>query len=1133
MDAGWSSELTGALGSGLFETVFDEAHRQLSLDITSSSSYSGRLGSPPWDNEVKPLTIEDLDEKFSLSQDSETLEDQALSPVQGIYPSPSFEIRDSLTGEALGDAIERPTSDVLTPEEDELVALDNSLGQATDLGSLSGRRSVSGFVGSSDHNDYYRFTLGQPGTFALTLNGLTADADVQLINAANAVLATSANSRNQAESISTNLGAGTYYVRVYQYSGSTPYTLALRADHAGQTLTTARNIGALSGSQNFADFVGSTDTNDYYRFTLSQGTRFSLSLNGLSANANVHLLNSGGSVLASSVNGGTTAESISRFLNGGTYYVRVLPHSNSHTNYALTLQAGNTPASRADNAGNTLTTARDIGTLSTRQSFSDVVSSSDTNDYYRFTLGQGGNVSLNLGSLSADADLQLLNSGGSVLASSANGSTAAESINQDLNAGTYYVRVFPYSNRHTTYTLSLAAILSTTPDYAGNTLATARNIGPLSTSQSFSDFVGSTDTNDYYRFTLNQRSAFSLGLNGLSADANVYLLDSQGGVLASSVHSHATAESIGQSLNAGTYYVRVLPEASSHTHYTLSLAAMASTTLDQAGNTLATARNIGTLSTRQSFSDFVGSTDPNDYYRFDLSQHSDFSLSLNGLSADADVHLLDSQGGMVASSVNGSVAAESISQSLGTGTYYVQVFPYDSSNTNYTLTLAATASSIPDQAGNTLATARDIGILHNSQSFFDFVGSTDTNDYYRFDLSRRSDFSLNLTGLNADADIHLLSHEGRVLARSVNSGTTAESLSQSLNAGTYYIQVFPFSSGNTTYTLTLNATVPQAPPTPGFDFTYGYGLINAAAAVARALGQTNPFSDVADLGGNHWGNDLVKAPEVWARGYTGQGIVVAVVDTGVDYTHTDLDANMWVNTREVAGNGLDDDGNGYIDDVRGWDFVNNDNNPRDGQGHGTHVAGTIAGENNGTGVTGVAYNARIMAVKVLDDSGSGSNLSVANGIRYAANNGAQVINLSLGGGYSSDIYAAIQYATGRGAIVVMAAGNEGAFQPGYPAFHATEYGLSIGAVDGSSQLASFSNRAGTDSAIRHVMAPGVGVYSTALNNSYRTLSGTSMATPHAAGVVALMLSAAMGATNRALTHAQVREMVTGTAIDLA
>ncbi|HYX15073.1 MAG TPA: S8 family serine peptidase, partial [Nostoc sp.] len=133
--------------------------------------------------------------------------------------------------------------------------------------------------------------------------------------------------------------------------------------------------------------------------------------------------------------------------------------------------------------------------------------------------------------------------------------------------------------------------------------------------------------------------------------------------------------------------------------------------------------------------------------------------------------------------------------------------------------------------------------------------------------------------------------------------------------------------------------------TQNYNSTNGYGLINGAAAVARGIGQ-NTFADVPDLGGNNWGADLVKAPEVWAQGYTGKGIVVAVIDTGVDYNHEDLKNNIWTNTKEVAGNGIDDDSNGYIDDNYGWNFSDKNNNTLDNNGHGTHVSGTIAGENN-------------------------------------------------------------------------------------------------------------------------------------------------------------------------------------------
>ncbi|MGF1932837.1 MAG: S8 family peptidase [Nostoc sp. ChiQUE02] len=319
-----------------------------------------------------------------------------------------------------------------------------------------------------------------------------------------------------------------------------------------------------------------------------------------------------------------------------------------------------------------------------------------------------------------------------------------------------------------------------------------------------------------------------------------------------------------------------------------------------------------------------------------------------------------------------------------------------------------------------------------------------------------------------------------------------------------------------------NATA-NAFSTGSYNSTNGYGLINGAAAVARATGQ-NTFADVPDLGGNNWGADLVKAPEVWAQGYTGQGVVVAVVDTGVDYNHEDLKNNIWTNANEIAGNGIDDDGNGYIDDNYGWNFAAKNNNTLDKNGHGTHVSGTIAGENNNYGVTGIAYNAKIMPVKVLNDSGSGSYSSISKGIRYAVDNGANVINLSLGGASSNrTLESAIDYASSKGVIVVMAAGNDGDSSPGYPARYAYKSGIAVGAVDKNNNMPDFSNRSGTNE-IAYVTAPGVKVYSSVPNNQYDSYSGTSMATPHVAGVVALMLSA-----NSSLTDAQVRQIVTETA----
>lgn len=380
-------------------------------------------------------------------------------------------------------------------------------------------------------------------------------------------------------------------------------------------------------------------------------------------------------------------------------------------------------------------------------------------------------------------------------------------------------------------------------------------------------------------------------------------------------------------------------------------------------------------------------------------------------------------------------------------------------------------------------------------------------------VNLKASFDTYLQIVNADTGVVLAINDDA-------SGSINSQVGFRVEAGiNYLIRATSFSRGATgAYTLTT-----QRVALPGnYDLNYGYGLIDAGAAVADAIG-ANPFPSVPNLGGNSWNLDMIDAPEVWAQGYTGQGVVVAVVDSGVDYTHPDLANNIWTNSGEIPNNGIDDDGNGYVDDVRGWNFVDGSNNPMDLNGHGTHVSGTIAAENNNLGMTGVAYNATIMPVRVMSSDGYGSSVNIANGIRYAANNGANVINLSLGGNYSSLIQDAVNYATSVGAVVVMGSGNQGNTQPGAPAFLATQSGIAVGAVDINRAIANFSNQAGVP-VLNYVVAPGVNVYSTFPGNSYRNLSGTSMATPQVSGVVALMLSA-----NPQLTPLDVESLINQTA----
>ena len=279
----------------------------------------------------------------------------------------------------------------------------------------------------------------------------------------------------------------------------------------------------------------------------------------------------------------------------------------------------------------------------------------------------------------------------------------------------------------------------------------------------------------------------------------------------------------------------------------------------------------------------------------------------------------------------------------------------------------------------------------------------------------------------------------------------------------------------------------------------------------------------------------IDAPEAWNVVTGSATVVVAVIDTGVDYNHPDLVANMWTNPGEISGNGLDDDADGYVDDVRGWNFYGDNNNPMDDHFHGTHVAGTIGAlGNNGVGVSGVAWQVRIMPLKFLSASGSGFTSDAVEAIHYATVKGARILSCSWGGGgYSQSLKDVIDQAGTAGILMVAAAGNDSNnndVSPAYPASYKSSNIVAVAATDHNDQLAGFSNY-GTNTV--HVAAPGVGILSTfpttmtaamssaGLTTSYGRISGTSMATPHVSGVAALALSQTPG-----LTVAQLRDRLT-------
>jgi hypothetical protein len=275
-------------------------------------------------------------------------------------------------------------------------------------------------------------------------------------------------------------------------------------------------------------------------------------------------------------------------------------------------------------------------------------------------------------------------------------------------------------------------------------------------------------------------------------------------------------------------------------------------------------------------------------------------------------------------------------------------------------------------------------------------------------------------------------------------------------------------------------------------------------------GLENTGQEIRDASGT--ADADIDADEAWNITTGSADVVVAVIDSGIDIGHFDLKDNLWINQDEAPGNGIDDDGNGYIDDVYGWNFVYNNNDVIDERGHGTHVSGTIAARgNNGIGVAGVCWQSSIMTLKVFGAGGGATFEDLAEAVLYAANNGAQVSNNSYGchGGsqcFSHTLEDAIQVANDQDMLFVVAAGNDNSNNDvviQYPCNSEVANVLCVAATDFNDDRASFSN----DGKVNvDLGAPGVNIASTFPGNYYVYASGTSMATPHVAGAAALTLS---------------------------
>lgn len=295
---------------------------------------------------------------------------------------------------------------------------------------------------------------------------------------------------------------------------------------------------------------------------------------------------------------------------------------------------------------------------------------------------------------------------------------------------------------------------------------------------------------------------------------------------------------------------------------------------------------------------------------------------------------------------------------------------------------------------------------------------------------------------------------------------------------------------------------------------YLYKIVNAPQdpLYGKLWGLLNTGSNEPDRNGGQSTTPGVQGADIdaeraWTITRGSKKVTIAVIDTGIDYRHPDLVNNMWKNTREIPGNNLDDDNNGYIDDVHGWNAYKDNGDPMDGNAHGTHCAGTIGAEHNSHGVSGMMSEVTMVPVKFLSDEGSGSLADAVEAIDYATKLNVDIMSNSWGGGgYSQALFDSIKAAKDKGIVFIAAAGNDSNnndSRASYPAGYELENVISVASHTAQDTLSSFSNYGRRTV---HVAAPGSNILSTTPNNQYKVLSGTSMATPHVSGAVGLLLA---------------------------
>jgi hypothetical protein len=557
----------------------------------------------------------------------------------------------------------------------------NILAQARKITLSTNVQTFREAIGAFDLNDYYRFNTSKSRTFDLNLDGLIVNADVQLLNKAGQVIASSANDFTSPESIRKTLPPGTYYIRVFSEDALDQSMYNLRVSGAtdpGGTRSQASSLTLTSTPLTIRDRIepGVGDSSDYYRFNVTKPTI----LDGdklITGGFNAAILNNQGTVINPTIFSLAPSTEISYYaLNPGTYYVGV--SANTVGNYDLTLDTRPAP-------GSSRATAPTV-----RSNFNAIeLTGEDGQNFYRFTLPQTSTFFLSDSESSRvpPTETEVLNSSGQVINPIHQNSFSESIVSSDekiyqLSAGTYYVRAFSPTGENVPHILSFSAVAE-----AGGSRSSARSIDPtnISIQEAINRFK---DPNDYYRFTVAQASQFDLSIYS-STEENIYppgnvslqLLDSAGAVIATTGSRNSATGTISRLLNAGTYYVRVFLGGGDSSSYDLNISAVPDERNTDVGGTLKTARTIkgvrniaDPLGGRlyQGSIDNLDNDDGNDFYKFTLPSDSNLGAELY-TSGNLGIQLYDKNGTKIASS-NPETRTPFLTTLLAGGTYYLRVF---------------------------------------------------------------------------------------------------------------------------------------------------------------------------------------------------------------------------------------------------------------------------------------------------------------------------------------------------------------------------------------------------------------------------------------------------------------------------